>query len=250
MSTGLSAEHLDAGYARLPVLRDVNVDVEPGTITALLGPNGAGKTTLLRAITGLSKVYRGRVMVGDREITGVRPGLVVDAGVGFVPAGRQLFRSQTVESNLDLGMFGLKLSRDERAARIAEMCTMFPILADFRARQAGLLSGGQQQMLAIGQVLIRRPLVLLLDEPSLGLAPSIVAEVFDKLRTLRKDGMTTLIVEQAVEAAIDLSDHIYVMAGGTIVLHGPPDQVRDHPALTEAFLGTTNPTTPERNLLP
>ncbi|MCU1504077.1 MAG: transporter ATP-binding protein, partial [Ilumatobacteraceae bacterium] len=249
VSTGLSIDRLDAGYARLPVLRAVDLVVEPGTITSLLGPNGAGKTTLLRAICGLAKVYRGQVTVGDERITGARAGVVVAAGVGFVPAGRQLFRSQSVESNLDLGMFGVKLTREERAARIERMCAMFPILDAFRTREAGLLSGGQQQMLALAQVLIREPKVLLLDEPSLGLAPAIVGEVFETLRSLRTQGMTTLIVEQAVESAIDLADRVYVMAGGSIVLHGEPDHVRNHPALTEAFLGST-PTTTERNLLP
>jgi branched-chain amino acid transport system ATP-binding protein len=249
MMTELSIQSLDAGYARLPVLRSVELEVEPGSITSLLGPNGAGKTTLLRAISGMAKVYRGTVCLGDSDITGARPGLVVEAGVGFVPAGRQLFRSQSVESNLDLGLFGVKLPRDEREARLTDMYEMFPILADFRKRQAGLLSGGQQQMLAIAQVLIRRPQVVLLDEPSLGLAPAIVAEVVERLRDLRRQGMTILLVEQAVETALDISDVVYVMAGGSIVVHGAPDAVREDPKLTEAFLGTS-PTSPERNLLP
>jgi branched-chain amino acid transport system ATP-binding protein len=245
MSATLTIAGLDAGYSRLSVIRKVDMVVQQGQTTVLLGPNGAGKTTLLRAICGMAKVQGGQVRVGDQDITGASTNKVVAAGLGFVPAGRQIFREQSVESNLDLGMFGTGLRRAARNARIDTAYELFPILAEFRQRTAGLLSGGQQQMLAVAQVLVREPSVLLLDEPSLGLAPVVVHELFGAIGELRNAGMTVVVVEQAVELALALSDHAYVLAGGQIVLSGAPDAVRHDPALAAAFLGKGR-STPER----
>ncbi|WP_205528476.1 ABC transporter ATP-binding protein [Desertimonas flava] len=233
---------LRAGYGRLEIVRSVDMTVEEGKVTVLLGPNGAGKTTLLRSLTGLADVQSGTVRFGGDDLTGASAATIVRAGIGFVPAGRQLFRNQTVASNLDLGMFGLKLSRAERRERIDAACAMFPILGEFIGRRAGLLSGGQQQMLALGQVLVRRPRLLILDEPSLGLAPAIILSLFASLRALGDDGHTVLLVEQAVDAALSIGDVGYVLANGQILGSAPAAELHDHPALDEAFLGRSSNT--------
>jgi branched-chain amino acid transport system ATP-binding protein len=246
MAPLLEVRSLRAGYGRIPILHGVDLDAGAGRVTVLVGPNGAGKTTLLRAVTGLARTHGGGVTLAGTALTGASPPRVVAAGIGFVPAGRQLFRSQTVESNLDLGMYSVSLGRSERAERVEQVYELFPILGEFRSRTAGLLSGGQQQMLAIGQVLVRRPKLLLLDEPSLGLAPAIILELFAAVRRLCDAGTSILLVEQAVDAALELGDDGYVLSAGQVAASGPCDELRDSPALLEAFLGTGHHSTPPR----
>lgn len=234
----LTVEDLEAGYGSLPILRAVSLKVHVGETVALLGSNGAGKSTLLRAISGLIRPTAGTVEFGGTDLVGLAPHNIVHHGLVHVPEGRRLFARQTVASNLELGMFGTRLSDDEAEARVESALDLFPVLRQRMTQQAGLLSGGQQQMLAIAQALVREPRLLILDEPSLGLAPVIIDEVFDALTTLKEQGGTVLLVEQLADRALRLSERAYVMSQGRIAVEGDAASLRDSKALEEAYLGT------------
>jgi branched-chain amino acid transport system ATP-binding protein len=237
VKNALAISQLSVGYGHVGVLEDVNLSVRQGTITALLGSNGAGKTTLLKAISGLLKPTRGTIVFDGADIAGAHPNRIVLAGVLQVPEGRGLFRLQSVRANLDLGLYGCGLSKRQERDRLDQVLSLFPILAERIASVAGVLSGGQQQMLAIGQALMRSPKLLMLDEPSLGLAPLIVTQVMDTLQRLRREGTTILLVEQMVERALEIADYAYVLQSGRVMGHGTPSELASGELIRTAYLG-------------
>jgi branched-chain amino acid transport system ATP-binding protein len=233
----LEVSNLSAGYGRIPVLDRVSLSVDRGQIVAVVGANGAGKSTLLKTISGLLRPLSGEVSLAGKRIGGEQPHRIVAAGLLHVAEGRRLFRSQTVAENLDLALIGAGLTREEERRRLVDVQTLFPVLVEKAHLPAGALSGGQQQMLAIGQALMRAPKILMLDEPSLGLAPIIVDEVFDVLATLRARGAAILLVEQLVERALDIADHAYVMVSGRMSGDGPAASLRNSDLLRRAYTG-------------
>lgn len=233
----LEVENLNAGYGRVPVLHGVSLSVRQGETVAVLGSNGAGKSTLLRAISGLIPLSKGSVRFQERDLRGMSPQRIARGGLLHVPEGRRLFSKQTVHDNLLLGMYGAGLSRAEERARIGAVLEVFPALKTRMTDYAGFLSGGQQQMLAIGQALVRRPHLLILDEPSLGLAPIIIDEVFAAFTRVKSEGGTVLLVEQLADRALRLADRAYVMAHGHITAHGGAATLRDSPDLVKAYMG-------------
>jgi branched-chain amino acid transport system ATP-binding protein len=240
MTALLQVDNVDVGYGHVGVLQQVSVAVPRGSIVALVGSNGAGKSTLLRAISGLLRPTSGRILFDGKDIAGARPDRIVDAGVLHVAEGRRLFRQQSVADNLELGLYGSGLDRAGQAARHAHVFDLFPILAERRSARAGVLSGGQQQMLAIAQALMRDPRLLMLDEPSLGLAPIIVDQVLDVTVRLRAAGTTILIVEQMVERALEIADYAYVLQNGRIAGHGPASELASSDLVKNAYVGVTS----------
>lgn len=236
----LSVEGLDAGYGKATVLRGVSIDVPEGEIVALLGSNGSGKSTLLKALAGLVAPSRGSVTFAGADVTGAPTERLVRAGVVMCPEGRQLFPTMTVAENLRLGYF-LDRRRGDYAARLAEVMDHFPALKERLDEQAGRLSGGQQQMVAIGRALMAKPRLLLLDEPSLGLAPLVLHEVFGAVASLRERGVTTLIVEQNARLTLEYADRGYVMERGKVTLSGASAQLLEDPRVRNAYLGMTDP---------
>ena len=235
----LQIEHLTVGYGHVGVVEDVSMTIPEGSIVALVGANGAGKSTMLRAISGLLQPASGRIFLDGVEINGWKPDRVVAAGLLHVAEGRRLFRSQTVLDNLELGLYGAGFDRAQEAARFEAIFELFPILHDRLHARADILSGGQQQMLAIGQALMHRPRVLMLDEPSLGLAPIIVDQVLNVLVQLREGGTSILLVEQMVEQALEIADYGYVMQNGRIIGHGSSKSVQQSDLVQRAYLGVT-----------
>ncbi len=237
----LELEGVSAGYGRLVALRDVSLEVPSGRVATVIGANGAGKTTLLRVISGLLPPRSGRVRLAGQDITGWPAERVVAAGVAHVPERRQLFGSMRVEDNLLLGAY-LRLRREPRR-RVEEdlerVYELFPRLRERRRQVAATLSGGEQQMLAIGRALMARPQVLLLDEPSLGLAPLLVRELFRVVCRLRDQGYTVLLVEQNAHQALRVADVAYVMETGTVTLKGSGAELLATPQVQVAYLGGT-----------
>ncbi len=233
---GIRVEGLSAGYDGMVVLHDVDLFVAEAKFTALVGPNGAGKTTLLRAITGLLAPLAGSVHLGELRLTGRSPESIVAAGVSLVPEGRHVFPNMSVHDNLSLGAY-LPAARARFEETYEEVCAMFPILRERARQSAKTLSGGEAQMLAIGRALMARPRVLMVDEPSLGLAPQIVTSVFRQLRELPAQGVTVFAVEQNVRQILGIADHAYVLAQGRVVDEGPGRELLTHPEIRKAFLG-------------
>lgn len=231
----LSVNKMAARYGRIRALEDVSVEVTSGRITALIGANGAGKTTLLKVLSGVHPCHSGAVRFAGVDITSARPQARVRAGIAQVPEGRQVFGPLSVEDNLMLG--GFLRTRDENQTTLAHVYEVFPMLKEKRAEAAGNLSGGQQQMLAMGRALMSRPKLLLMDEPSMGLAPKLVAEVFGVITRLRREGVSILLVEQNAHAALEIADYGYVMETGRIVLEGAGAHLRHHPEVKDAYLG-------------
>jgi branched-chain amino acid transport system ATP-binding protein len=231
----LSVEGLTAGYGPVRVLHGITFSVDQGQTAVILGANGAGKTTTLRALSGMTK-NGGRVTLDGRDITHAKTDSIVRMGVAHVPQGRGTFAEQTVQDNLRLGGF---TRRDgEVRADIDKVYDLFPRLRERREQPAGSLSGGEQQMLAIGRAMMLRPRLMLLDEPSLGLAPIIVKELFRTLAELKEvSGATVLLVEQNANLALDIADHAYVLEAGEIVTSGPADQIRADEGVRRAYLG-------------
>jgi ABC-type branched-subunit amino acid transport system ATPase component len=231
----LSAKDIVAGYfGGLPVVHGISVDVAPREIVTLIGPNGAGKSTFLKAIAGLITLESGRVMLGEREITALAAHSVVAAGVGYVPQTANIFTTLTIHENLRVGGHTL---RGELAARLERAYALFPVLAEKRRQPGRALSGGQRQMLAIARALMTEPKLLLLDEPTAGLAPQVVGEVFRLLRRLAESGVAVLMVEQNAKAALNASDRGYVLAEGRNRIAGRSVELLNNPAVAETFLG-------------
>ncbi len=231
----LLLEEVNAGYGQLAVLHDVTLTVETGQIVSLIGANGAGKTTTLRTIAGLVPTSSGRVEFEGCPLMGRSPHQVVRDGITQVPEGRELFTGLTVQENLEMG--GYTRPKAERKETITGVYELFPILAERRSQQAGTLSGGQQQMLAIGRALMAKPQLMMLDEPSLGLAPKVVAQVFDVILDIAQRGITVLLVEQNAGRALEISDYAYVLESGCITLEGRGVSLLKDPRVKRAYLG-------------
>lgn len=231
----LEVRNLQVNYGPIQAVKGIDLDVEKGTLVALLGANGAGKTTTLRAITGMVKAY-GSVHLGETEILGQRGYKTARMGVNMSPEGRLIFAGLTVEENLKAGAYCVKSAKQyqKNMDRVQEL---FPILKERRRQQAGTLSGGEQQMLAIGRALMADPEILLLDEPSLGLAPLIIQDIFKTLQAIRSEGTTILMVEQNALATLKIADYGYVLELGKISMHGPASQLVRDERLIEAYLG-------------
>lgn len=232
----LEVRNLQVNYGPIQAVKGIDLDVEKGTLVALLGANGAGKTTTLRAITGMVKAY-GSVHLGETEILGQRGYKTARMGVNMSPEGRLIFAGLTpVEENLKAGAYCIKSAKQyqKNMDRVQEL---FPILKERRRQQAGTLSGGEQQMLAIGRALMADPEILLLDEPSLGLAPLIIQDIFKTLQAIRSEGTTILMVEQNALATLKIADYGYVLELGKISMHGPASQLVRDERLIEAYLG-------------
>jgi branched-chain amino acid transport system ATP-binding protein len=227
---------LSSGYGKIGVLHGIDLSIGAGEVVALLGPNGAGKTTLLRAVSGLLP-WSGAVHFNGRDLSGAGPREAAKAGLVHVIEGHRIFTQQTVYDNLLLGAYDLP--RGERSARVEEALAYFPEIAEKRAERANQLSGGQQQMLAVAQGLVRRPKLLMLDEPSAGLSPVLVDRVFVVVRRLRETGTAVLLVEQLIEKALALADRVYALARGSIVLEANTGEA-DLPArLERAYFATS-----------
>jgi branched-chain amino acid transport system ATP-binding protein len=233
----LDVSHLATGYGDLRAVWDVSVRVAPGTITALLGRNGAGKTTTLRAIAGLNPVQHGRVVFDGEDISTMAAHRRVSLGMSYLQEGKRIFGEQTVAENLLLGGYSLRLSRRKLEGELDGIYELFPVLKDKRKSPAASLSGGQQQMVALAQALMARPRLLLLDEPSGGLAPSVMAEVLARVESLRATGLAILLVEQAVDAALAIADHVTVIDIGRVVMDLPSAAIDDPELIKNACMG-------------
>jgi branched-chain amino acid transport system ATP-binding protein len=235
LNTLLEIKDLFCGYGRIEVLRSINIRLGEGELLALIGANGAGKTTLLKAIIGILKPTRGAILYKSKNILKNYPFENVKLGISLVPEGRHVFSHLSVEDNLVLG--GFTRSKREIIEDIEKQYTLFPILKEKRRELAGMLSGGQQQMLAIGRALMARPKVLLLDEPSMGLAPLLVAEIFRIVLALRDQGVTILIVEQNAHGALGIADRAYVLETGRLAFEGKSSDFLSNEAIKKAYLG-------------
>jgi branched-chain amino acid transport system ATP-binding protein len=236
MTALLKVTGLHAGYGDLPVLHGVDLEVNEGEVVSVVGANGAGKTTLMSTMAGVVRATGGTVEFNGVELTALPAHKVVEVGLVLVPEGRRLFPFLTVEENLKLGAYH-KSARSKSAETLTEMYELFPKLADRRNQGAGSLSGGEQQMCALARGLMARPKLLLLDEPSLGLAPIVVEQLFELVRTLSKNGLTVLLVEQNVGEALELSDRGSVLEQGHVTLTGTGKDLLDNPELRRAYLG-------------
>ncbi|MEJ2665677.1 MAG: ABC transporter ATP-binding protein [Deinococcales bacterium] len=230
----LSVESLTAGYGDTTVLSDVAINVEPGQVVSIIGPNGAGKSTLMKTVFGLLRPSSGRVVYGDREITGWSPDRIVRLGLCYVPQVENTFPSLTVEENLEMGAFTLRGNLRERLDRVF---TMFPDLAASRHKAAGKLSGGQQHMLALGLALMLSPRLVMLDEPTAGLSPKFAMSALQHVETLRSQGVAVLLVEQNAAAALQLSDWAYVLASGQNRFEDTGRALLDNPEVGSLYLG-------------
>lgn len=220
----LRLENVTAGYfANDIVLEDINMRVEPGKVTSVLGPNGSGKSTSLRVMAGFLKPRTGRVMLGDEDISALNPAERLAKGVAMLPQGRSVFPELTVEDNLRLGAWQLRKDKQAMQEAIDRMIERYPVLTKFMNRAAGSLSGGQARILEFARTLILSPSVLLIDEPSVGLSPLLVDEVYDEMDRLKQEGRTILLVDQNVQAAVGLADHVYTLAYGKNHLDGSRD---------------------------
>jgi branched-chain amino acid transport system ATP-binding protein len=238
VTSALAVDQLVAGYGGVTALAGVSLSAEPGSITAVLGANGAGKTTLLRVISGLVKPRSGRVLIGDADHTGRGPEDMVRIGVAHVPEGHGVIDELTVEENLRVGMMSGRVPRSGRAAGLAEAYEMFTVLADRRRKLAATLSGGERQMLVIARALLGKPHVLLLDEPSLGLAPLVMAQVMDMVTRLsREHGITIVLVEQNARGALAVADHGIVLNLGRVVASADAVTLAADEALRHHYLG-------------
>jgi branched-chain amino acid transport system ATP-binding protein len=231
----LSIDNLTSAYGRIEVLHGISMAIRAGEIASLIGANGAGKTTLLRAISGVQPITGGDIRLEGRSIASLQSHARVALGISHVPEGRQLFAPLSVEDNLKLGAWSRPAT--EAASELARVHALFPMLAEMRQMPAGALSGGQQQMLAIGRGLMAKPRLLLLDEPSMGLAPILVEQIFEAVRGLKRDGMTILLVEQNAYAALAIADQAYVLETGRMTMNGTAAAVKNDQRVREAYLG-------------
>lgn len=233
----LRVEELESGYGTMQVLWKPSLEVKAGSLTALLGPNGAGKSTLLYSILGSVQPWRGSVVYRGEDVTALPPHRKVALGLTLVPEGRHVFPTMTVAENLAMGAYHKAAARKQTQS-LELVYELFPALAERRRQPAGSLSGGEQQMLTIGRSLMTRPKLLMLDEPSQGLAPKLVAEVFARIQSLRSEtGLTILLVEQNAAIALELSDQVYILHEGQIRGAGPAAEIADSSALRQAYLG-------------
>ena len=234
--SALEVRGLRLGYNRIDAVKAIDLDVAEGAVVSLIGANGAGKTTTLRGLSGLLKARGGSVKFRGTEMAGQPAYRIARAGIVQVPEGRQVFANMTIEENLRMGAY-LVPDQAEIAKRRTGVLDRFPRLGERLQQLAGLLSGGEQQMLAMGRALMAEPKLLLLDEPSMGLAPLFIEEIFQIIRTLKAEGRTILLVEQNAQAALEVSDHAYVLETGKIKLQGPAHEIANNPDVIAAYLG-------------
>ena len=232
----LKVSNLSISYKKINAVRDISFEINEGEIVSLIGSNGAGKTSTMKAISGLVKAKSGSVLFNGKEVLGMSPTQIVSSGIVHVPEGRQVFSKLSVGENLQLGGY---LTKDKKIVkeRMDYVFSLFPILKERIHQKAGSLSGGEQQMLAIGRGLVTGSKLLLLDEPSLGLAPIVVEQVFDVIQTLKNNGITILLVEQNAWDAMAISDRTYIMESGAIVLEGPSEEVAENEEVKQIYLG-------------
>ena len=235
----LSIEGLRTSYGNIRVLKGISIQIPKGKVVSIIGANGAGKSTLLKTISGLVKAQEGRIIYKGEDIAGMQANRIVGLGISQVPEGRQLFAHLTVLDNIRLGAYHYfkRSNRDEINKRIEYVYQIFPILEKRFKQIAGTLSGGEQQMLAIARALMGRPELLLLDEPSMGIAPLIVREIFNVISQLNASGTTILLVEQNAKAALKVANHCYVLERGEVVLEGLAAELLDNPKVKEVYLG-------------
>jgi len=231
----LEVRDLRVSYGAAPAVDGVSLAVAAGALVVVVGPNGAGKTTLINAIAGVQRVASGRLSVDGKALADIAPHRYVELGIALVPEGRRLFTTLTVRENLELGAY--RQRRGGRARAVEEMCTIFPAIREKLSAPAGTLSGGQQQMVAIARALMARPRLLLLDEPSLGLSPAIVVEMFNIIRSIHARGVAVLLVEQNAAAALDIASRAYVLEEGRIVASGSARELAAEPRIRRAYLG-------------
>jgi branched-chain amino acid transport system ATP-binding protein len=232
----LRLEDVHAQYGAIVALHGVSIDVREGELVALIGANGAGKSTLLSTIAGVLRPHQGRIEFRGESLVGLVPERIVRRGLAMVPENREIFPALTVEENLRLGAY-IRKDRDEFQADLEHMFALFPILQERFAQPAGTLSGGEQQQLAIARALMSHPDLLMLDEPSLGLAPKIVEQVFELIQHLHEDGMTILLVEQNVSLSLEIADRAYVLNMGAVQAAGTPAELRENVDLASVYLG-------------
>ncbi len=232
----LELENIETCYGKIQALRGISCTVRAGQIVTLLGANGAGKSTALRTISGLTRASSGTITFMGEDITGMPPHEIVELGLIQVPEGRRIFKGMTIRENLELGSFTLK-DDVERGKRMAHVFEIFPVLHERQHRDAALLSGGEQQMLAMGRALMTKPRLLLLDEPSMGLAPFLVKEIMRIIVRLNQEGVTILLVEQNARVALQLAGHGYVLETGRIVIRGDAETLRRDETIVKAYLG-------------
>ena len=232
----LEARGLAIAYGDAPAVWDASLDVDGGEIVAVIGPNGSGKSTLVNTIAGLQRARSGELRFSGADLGAVPPHLVCRQGIALVPEGRRLFTRMSVEENLEMGCYRGE-ARRARAATLERVYTLFPILRERHRQLAGSLSGGQQQMVAIGRALMAQPRLLLLDEPSLGLAPAVVDHMFEIIRAINAEGVAILLVEQNVVRALEIAARVYVLEEGRVVADGPPAILCQQSRIREAYLG-------------
>jgi branched-chain amino acid transport system ATP-binding protein len=235
----LEVRNLAIAYGDAPAVWDASLDADAGQLVSVIGPNGAGKSTLVNTIAGLQRSRSGLLRFADVDLTGVAPHRVCRHGIALVPEGRRLFARMSVEENLEIGCYRHE-ARAARADTLERVYRLFPILRERRRQLAGSLSGGQQQMVAIGRALMAQPRLLLLDEPSLGLAPTVVDQMFAIIRAIHAEGVAILLVEQNVVRALEIADHAYVLEEGRVVAEGTPSALRQDSRIQEAYLGLGN----------
>lgn len=232
----INIRDINVYYGDVQVIHNLSMKIEEGKTVALLGSNGAGKTTTLKTISGLLSPKSGEIFYGDKRLDKIPPNMIISHGISHVPEGRRLFPQMTVEENLLMGAFEKSLW-GKRKEKLESVYEIFPRLKERRLQHGGTLSGGEQQMVAIGRALMSTPKILMLDEPSLGLAPKIVESIFELLQNLNKEGITILLVEQNVNVALEISDSAYVMETGKIVLEGNAEDLMDNVYVKQAYLG-------------
>ena len=230
----LSVKDLNVCYGAIHAIHDVSLEVHDGEIVSLIGANGAGKTTILHTITGLKKAKSGSVTYNDADLLKTDPSKIITLGVAHVPEGRHIFPGMTVKENLEMGAY---IRKDDLSASIKEVYERFPRLKERRRQLAGTLSGGEQQMLAVGRALMSRPSILLMDEPSMGLSPLLVKEIFKIIQEVHKQGMTVLLVEQNAKMALSISDRAYVLETGRISMSGAASDLLNDEKVKKAYLG-------------
>lgn len=232
----LEVENIQTFYGNIQALKGVSLHVEQGEIVTLIGANGAGKTTTLNSISGILRPRQGRVLLSGQDITKLAPHEIVARGISQAPEGRRIFSRLTVAENLEMGAF-LRRDKESIARDRARVFRFFPRLAERQKQLGGTLSGGEQQMLAIGRALMAHPEILLLDEPSMGLAPLLVQEIFNIIAEINREGTTILLVEQNAHLALSVASRAYVLQGGKVVLDGSCQEVRQNPEVRRAYLG-------------
>jgi len=236
--TQLIVRGLNAGYGKLQVLFDVNMEARKGDITVIVGPNGSGKSTLLKTIFGLTTIYSGTIQLNGEEITKLKPHQIARLGVAYLPQVENVFANLTVRENLM--MAGYTLQREEIPSRVEEVLEVFPVLKSYLARKAKMLSGGERQMLAMAMALMRKPVLMMFDEPTAGMAPKLIASTLNKIVELRDTlGITILLVEQNAKKALEIGDTAHLLVAGRSIYSGPAQQLLSHPELSQLYLGLT-----------